>query len=120
MALDKADIVSPTHGPIADQTGLARYFNKSVMTVWRWRRSLPDFPRPAVIAGRNYWRIRDIEDWFDKHVQAPPPAPVPHGARADQARSQAVRRGEIAKRKAKPRERLPTRLPTRRSKSGES
>lgn len=37
----------------------------SDMTLWRWLQA--DFPKPAVINRRRYWRKSDVLSWLDAH-----------------------------------------------------
>lgn len=42
---------------------LKRRYSKSHVTVWRWEKR-PDFPAPAaIISGRRYYRLSDLEKW---------------------------------------------------------
>jgi hypothetical protein len=75
---------SPTEGPMASQRKLAELFDTSTMTIWRWRRSIADFPKPIVIAGRNYWSIAAVERWKASLVGAAKAHhPPSKGARGD-------------------------------------
>jgi hypothetical protein len=92
-----SDSVSQTLGPVLSQTGLAKHFGVSAMAVWRWRRDLPDMPPGIEIAGRLYWSIQAVERWKAKRAaNAKARQPKSQGARADQARSLAVRKHNSA------------------------
>jgi predicted DNA-binding transcriptional regulator AlpA len=75
------------------QTGLARHFGVSVMSVWRWRQELPDFPPGVEICGRLFWSVAAIERWKAARAANPKPQmPVSKGARGGQRKVQATRR----------------------------
>jgi predicted DNA-binding transcriptional regulator AlpA len=40
------------------------------MSLWRWRRREPTFPKPVVIAKRNYWRVAAIKSWIAERERA--------------------------------------------------
>jgi hypothetical protein len=43
---------------------LARRFNISSMSLWRWLNDAKlAFPDPVQIRERNYWRLKDIIEW---------------------------------------------------------
>ena len=46
-----------------------RYGNRPDMWLWR-RKQEADFPKPIVIAGRNYWRLADLIAWEEAHATA--------------------------------------------------
>jgi hypothetical protein len=95
-----SDFVSQTLGPVLSQTGLAKHFGVSAMAVWRWRRDLLDMPPGIEIAGRLYWSIQAVERWKAKRAaNAKPRQPKSQGARADQARSLAVRKHNSTERR---------------------
>ena len=35
----------------------------SAMTLWRYRRDIPDFPLPLKVRGNNFWRAGELEAW---------------------------------------------------------
>jgi len=39
--------------------------NVSDMSLWRWLRRDPTFPRPAYYNGRRYWREAEVLAWLD-------------------------------------------------------
>lgn len=42
---------------------LKRRYSRSHVTIWRWEHQ-PDFPAPAaIIHGRRYYRLSDLEKW---------------------------------------------------------
>jgi predicted DNA-binding transcriptional regulator AlpA len=32
-------------------------------TVWRWRKTEPDFPRPYKLGGVTRWKLSDLQTW---------------------------------------------------------
>ena len=42
----------------------------SDMTIWSWVRA-GVFPRPIKISARNYWRLSDLQAWFDAQHPTP-------------------------------------------------
>jgi hypothetical protein len=79
------------------QTGLAQHFGVSVMTLFRWRRDVPDFPKSVTICGRHYWSVEAVERWkSERATDSRPPQPKSKGARADQERIQADRKRKNA------------------------
>ena len=49
---------------------LARHFNVTPMSIWRWLRDPKlGFPQPTQIRRRNFWRVADIRE-FEKRMVA--------------------------------------------------
>jgi hypothetical protein len=44
-----------------------RYGRKSLVWVWRRRKSDPAFPRPVVIVGHNYFDEQQLDEYDDAH-----------------------------------------------------
>lgn len=45
-------------------TDLAERFSVSRLTIWRWHREKPEFPRVVKLSpGCSRWRLSDIENW---------------------------------------------------------
>ena len=45
-------------------TKLAALLNVSTMSLYRWEKSIGDFPAPTRINGRKYWSRRQISEWM--------------------------------------------------------
>lgn len=60
----------PKHPPRwARNAELARYLNRTKMTVWRWQRDPElEFPQPTVINGISYTDLNEIDAWMKSLV----------------------------------------------------
>lgn len=46
---------------------LAERWGISSMTIWRWERQYPDFPKKRQVNGRNYRAVEAVEDFERAH-----------------------------------------------------
>lgn len=46
---------------LAEKTSLSR------VTLWRFRRRFPDFPKPVRLGSNLRWVESEIDDWFLRH-----------------------------------------------------
>lgn len=43
---------------------LARRYSVNRVTIWRWLKERPGFPRPVALSQRvRRWRLEEIQDW---------------------------------------------------------
>lgn len=52
------------HESYLSDTHLAKRFNVSRNTVWRWHRETPEFPRAIRLTpGCTRWKLSEVESW---------------------------------------------------------
>lgn len=48
---------------------VAQMFSVSRVTIWRWNKEVPDFPKAIKIGGSTRWRKSDLEKYIAKRAQ---------------------------------------------------
>jgi predicted DNA-binding transcriptional regulator AlpA len=93
--------------PLLNSRKVCARFGTTTMSLWRWERTL-GFPAPLKIGDRNYWRLSDIEKWWNDRVasgafaevakltQRPPPPPPMRNAAPAKAAPKPKARGARA------------------------
>jgi predicted DNA-binding transcriptional regulator AlpA len=62
---------------------IARFFDVSSMTIWRWERDLRlNFPKPTIINSRKYWSRDSIDSWMRERARSCDSSPTQTNARA--------------------------------------
>jgi prophage regulatory protein len=68
-------IVQESNGPFLSDTAVAQRYAVSRPTIWRWTKSLTNFPQPAKLSpGTTRWRLIDLQAFDRIHFDHMEPA----------------------------------------------